>query len=63
MSGAIIEICTDNDAFVENGTSVEIVKILKDLCESIENGEIRIEKILRDTNGNTVGKFVYHLGN
>ena len=51
----IIEIETDNAAF--EGKNYELARILRELADKlVQNGNIDSMK-LRDTNGNTCGKF------
>jgi hypothetical protein len=54
---ATIEIKMDNAAFNESGWDVELVRILRELCDKIER-DAREESKLYDVNGNRVGEFV-----
>ena len=56
MSVYRIEIKTDNAAFEPPDTDAEVVRILRHLCERIERDDLESEKVLRDYNGNTVGR-------
>jgi hypothetical protein len=52
-----IDISADNDAFVPDPVC-EIARILEELAERLRNvGEVR-DGVLRDLNGNTVGRVV-----
>jgi len=51
-----ITIKTDNAAFEDNGMATEMGRILRDLADKIEQGELPPLK-LRDSNGNAVGTF------
>lgn len=51
-----IEIKLDNAAFEDGGTE-EIARILADMCEQLPDPlTTRIDYVMRDANGNTVGK-------
>jgi len=52
----IVEINCDNAAFV-NSPEVEVSYILENIAKRVENGEV--DSAVRDTNGNTVGKFEF----
>lgn len=50
-----VEIDTDNAAFDDAGIASEIARILRELATRLEQGHLD-EILLRDFNGNTVGK-------
>ena len=52
----IVEINWDSDAFVAS-PEVEVSYILDNISKRVENGEV--ESNVKDTNGNTVGKFEF----
>jgi hypothetical protein len=56
MSGFKLELTCDNAAF-EGDPSVEIARIIRDLADSLDQGELDV--VLRDINGNRVGKSMY----
>ena len=54
-----IEIETANDAFTDDRLEWESARILRDLADRIERGDLSSEKwcnVARDSNGNVVGK-------
>jgi hypothetical protein len=56
MSKFIVEICTNNAAY-EDSFYNEIIANLKSVSQQIDTQEL--SGIIRDTNGNKVGKFYY----
>ena len=53
---ARITINMDNAAF-EDFLGSELARILRDLADRIEDGDLADRIVLRDYNGNTVGQF------
>lgn len=54
-----VEIATDNAAFTDGNLEGEVARIMRDLADRIERGDLQSEKwcnIARDINGNVVGK-------
>ena len=56
-----IDIDTDNAAF-EPAPDDEVVRILRALIDRIERDDLGSEKVLRDYNGNTVGRAWFEPG-
>jgi hypothetical protein len=54
MSKFIVEIRTDNAAYEEDFYD-EIIANLKNICQQVDSSQL--EGIVKDTNGNKVGKF------
>ena len=54
MSKFIVEIRTDNSAY-EDDFYAEIISNLKNICVQVDSSHL--EGIVKDTNGNRVGKF------
>ncbi len=54
-----VEIETDNEAFDVHYDNQELIRILKEICKDLEEGEM--DRVIRDVNGNGVGRWVYRI--
>lgn len=52
-----LTIHTDNDAFAEGELTIELARILRDLADRVEEGEVGRKSVtVYDINGNDVGR-------